>query len=339
MENVTIKELAARAGVSGTTVSLVFQGNSRVSESTRKKVLRIARQMNYVPNLAARQLRGGKSRIKTIGLLVNNLINPFYALMVHSAEKAALRHGYEILIADTQWNSEKELTELKNMIQFRVEGVAACIWGMSKQSLDLIHRFPSPFVMMDTVPEVYSGSYVINDVPAAARLATEHLIEAGCERIVFFNSDKRTAGFSGFRLLAETFKDTLRDHNKTFDEKMICHAGLDIDAGRNAMAEIVKQVPDMDGLLCASTLCAMGAMETATRLGIKIGRDLAVVGIDDLDICALDCISLTAIRQPFEQLTQIAIDTLIGSIEERRSLDVQVSLKPELVVRNSTNRS
>ncbi len=336
MEVSTIKELAHRAGVSGTTVSLVFQGSSRISEKTRRKVLRVAREVNYVPNLAARQLRGGKTRVKTIGLLVNDLRNPFYSLMVHSAEEAADQHGYETLIADGQWQASKEQAELRNMIEFRVDGVAACLSETSEEVFDLVRRFPVPLIVLDTAPSTYDGAYVVNDVAAAARMATEHLIETGSRRIVFFSGEASHSSFSSFQSQAAEFERTLRSRGLRFDEHSIYHAGLTIDAGRNAMAEIHRRVPDIDGLLCANALCAVGAMETAARLGIPIGTGLGVVGIDDLDICNLDCISLTAIRQPCEQLTQIAINMLVQGIESGRAPDARVSLRPELIVRNST---
>jgi len=335
----TIKELAERAGVSWTTVSLVFQGSSRISEQTRENVLRIAREINYVPNLAARQLRRGKSRIKNIGLLVNDLSNPFYAMMVHSAEKAASKRGYEILVADTQWNSDKELAELENMVQFRVDGLAACMSEANPRSIELLERFPAPFVVMDTVPDAYTGPYVANDVSAASRLATQHLIDVGCQRIVYFGGDESTRSFSAFRKITDEFTKTLKNNGRWFDDKSVYQAGLTIDAGRAAMKEILQIVPDIDGLFCANTLCAMGAMDTAAKRGIKIGSQLAVMGIDDLDICTLDCISLTAIRQPYEQLTEIAMDMLIKSIDTGSKLNLKMSLQPELVVRNSTNRN
>jgi LacI family transcriptional regulator len=335
----TIKELAERAGVSWTTVSLVFQGSPRISQPTRENVLRIAREINYVPNLAARQLRRGKSRIKNIGLLVNDLSNPFYAMMVHSAEQAAAKRGYEILVADTQWNPDKELAELENMVQFRVEGVAACLSEANERSIELLERFPAPYIALDNVPDIYSGPYVANDVLTAARLAAQHLVDIGCKRIVYFDGDESTRSFSSFRKIAEEFTNTLQVNGKTFDNNSIFMAGLTIDSGRKAMDDILKIVPDIDGLFCANTLCAMGAMDTATKRGIKIGSQLSVMGIDDLDICTLDCISLTAIRQPYEQLTEVAMDMLIKSIDTGSPLKLKMSLQPELVIRNSTNRN
>lgn len=334
----TIKELADLAGVSWTTVSLVFQGSPRVSEKTRENVLRIAREINYVPNLAARQLRRGKSRIKNIGLLVNDLSNPFYALMVHSAEKAASKRGFEVLVADTQWTADKELAELENMVQFRVDGLAACLSEANPRSIELLERFPAPFIVLDTVPDQYSGPYVANDVAAAARLAAQHLIDIGCKNIAYIGGEARTSEFSNFRKITDVFARRLKDNRLSFGPDHIFSAGLTIDAGRAAMTTILKTMPKVDGLFCANTLCAMGAMDTAARKGIKVGPDIAILGIDDLDICTLDCISLTAIRQPYEQLTELAIDMLIKGIDTGKPVGLKVLLEPELVVRNSTRR-
>src|SRR5690606_14492099 len=126
-------------------------------------------------------------------------------------------------------------------------------------------------------PAAYDGPYVINDVAAAARMATEHLIATGSRRIVFFSGEESHSSFSAFREQAAEFERVIRAHGLPFDKHSISHAGLTIDAGRAAMSQIYERVPDLDGLFCANTLCAIGAMETARRLGIAIGSQVGFV--------------------------------------------------------------
>ena len=120
----TIKDVAKRAGVSDTTVSLAFQSDSRIRPETRRRVLAIAKRLHCLPNLNAQALRMGAP--KSIGFLVNDITNPFYALMVNSAESIALDRGYQVVIADGHWSAERELQSVENMIRSRVQGMLIC---------------------------------------------------------------------------------------------------------------------------------------------------------------------------------------------------------------------
>ncbi len=333
---VTIKDVAKAAGVSFTTVSLAFQDGSRISGKQRKKILAIAKDLGYTPNRQAQALRTGKTR--TIGIVVNDITNPFYASMIRAAQIAALKRGYEVVSTDTQFLSHREATEIHSLLHARVEGMLVCFGEKGKESSKLLADHGIPFLALDTFPENYKGPYLANDVAGAARIAVEHLLEVGCQRPVFLNGEKEAESFSAFILLKEAFLQAVREGGIEADDACTFYAGLDIDAGRSIMRQVRDRVPTVDGLLCANSLCAMGAMETAEELGMRIPHDLAVVGIDDLNVCALKNISLTTIRQPFEQMTTVAMDLLINSIEEGKMPDFRMALEPELVVRNSTRR-
>lgn len=334
--SVTIKDIARRARVSFTTVSLAFQEDSRISATRRRQILKIADDLGYVPNRLAKALKGGGTQ--TLGVLVNDITNPFFSLITRAANDAAAEKGYELLIADSRWQPAHELEEVQRMIHARVDGMLACFGEAAQQASAELERNKIPYLALDTFPKNYKGPYVANDVPAAARLGVEHLMEIGCKKIAFFNGGEEIKTFSGFQILAEEFCDTLRRHGHTLSEHQILNAGLDIHAGRRAMQQTLQMLPEVDGLFCANTLCAMGAIEVAAKAGRKIGRDLAVVGIDDLDICDLDYISLTAVRQPYKRLTEVATNLLIECIQNHRLPDLQMAFKPELVIRNSTRR-
>jgi LacI family transcriptional regulator len=332
----TIKDVAKAAGVSFTTVSLAFQEDSRISAKRRRQILAIARELGYSPNQQARALRSGRTR--TIGVLVNDIVNPFYALVTRAAQNAANRRGYEVVITDTQFVRERETQEIRNMIHARVEGVLACFGESVEESSKLLEHGRVPYLALDTVPQTYRGPYVANDVPAAARIAVEHLIRIGCRHPVFLSGDEGSRSFSAFVALEKAFLETLRVHGVDANQRHLFSAGLTIDAGRNAMRRVHAEFPEVDALLSANSLCAMGAMEVASQLGLCIGSDLAVIGIDDLDICSLERISLTTIRQPFEQLAEVATNILLDCLERKTDPDVRLVLQPELIVRSSTTR-
>jgi len=295
---VTIKDVAKAAGVSFTTVSLAFQESSRISDKQRKNILSIAKDLGYTPNRQAQALRTGKTR--TIGVIVNDIVNPFYATMIRAAQIAALKRGYEVVSADTQFLSNREISEIQSLLHARVEGMLVCFGENAKKSSKLLTDHNIPFLALDTFPGDYEGPFLANDVIGAARIAVEHLLKAGCRHPVFLNGEREHESFSAFAQLKKSFLQALREGGIEADDSRTFYAGLDIDAGRKVMPEVRKRVPAVDALFCANSLCAMGAMEAAEDLGMRVGQDLAVVGIDDLHVCGLKKISLTTIRQPFD---------------------------------------
>jgi LacI family transcriptional regulator len=330
----TIKELAKLAGVTETTVSLSFQNSSRISDKTRKRIMALARQVDYIPNLAARQLRNGRSKNKTLGIVVPDIANPFFALMVQVAEKTAARRGYEILISDSQWQAEKEVAEIETLIEYRTDGILACLCEKTTKSLDWLDRFAMPHLLMDTCPQGYQGAYVANDLAEAGRLGVRHLLDVGCRKIVFMTADESNVAFSSFQIMRRQFEQVLHESGVPFSEANVIQAGLTIEAGRRGYERLMQALPEADGVFCVNTPCALGVLDTARGRG----QNLAVIGVDDLEICSLEMISLTTIRQPYEQLARVAADVLINSIEEKKPPDVKMSLKPELVIRGSTRR-
>jgi DNA-binding LacI/PurR family transcriptional regulator len=334
----TIRDIAHKANVTITTVSLAFQPGSRISDRMRKKIFTIARELNYVPNLAARQLRQGKSRVKNLGMLVNDIRNPFNAMMFHAAQRVAARRGYEIIIADSQWSPEKELAHIKSLTEFRVDGLLVSFCEKALENLDWLNRFSGPFLLLDGFPASYTGPYVANNISQATEISIHHLIDVGCRHLVFASAETDMDGVSAIIAMRQQFKKVLLQENFPFDDRQMIPVGLTIEKGEQAFEAILKNNPKVDGIFCANSLPALGVMSAAKQRGIRVGKDLAVMGIDDLDICRLPFVSLTTIRFSYDEMAQVATNILIDSIEEKKMPDAKIMLKPELVIRESTNR-
>ena len=334
----TIKDVALQAGVTDTTVSLAFQEGSRISARTRKHVLAVAQELGYVPNALARQLRRGHSRIPTLGLLVNDIANPFYGLIVRAAEQAALPHHYHVAVSDSQWEPEREVAAIRGMIEARVDGVLACFSERTEESRALLERFSVPYLAMDTCPASFSGAYVINDMAAAGRVAAEHLLEAGYRQPVFFTAEPEKAHFSAFQAMLEGFRRAIQASGLSLDDFHVRMAGQTIACGIAAFDALAVGGADCDAVVCINSLCALGVLEAADRSGVAIGRELGVLGVDDLDICALARIGLSTIRQPYAQLAAKAATELIQHIQTGGMLSTRLALAPELVIRQSTCR-
>jgi LacI family transcriptional regulator len=330
----TIRDIARKAGVSDTAVSLAFQKNSRLSEPTRARILRIARELNYFPNRSARTLRYGASR--TIGFVVNDITDPFYSRMIRSAEKIALELGYTVLFSESNWDPGKETRVISDMIESRVLGVLMCFCEKTEESLRFIDLAGVPVIAVDTFPKFYHGSYVVNDVENAGFLAADHLLGQGCRAPVFFNSNESMSGFSSFRLLLRGFRKRLRQSGVSGLEPAVVLADLTIEGGVQGFENLLAAKVDFDGIFCVNDLCALGVVEAAEKHGYRTGRDLAVMGIDNLEISAVSRISLTSIDQPYDRIIELATRSLIESIEKKEPCRLRRKLKPSLVVRGST---
>lgn len=335
--HVTIKDVAAMAGVSDTTVSLAFQPKSRIGEKTRQRVLAVAMKLHYAPNLNARALRMGG--LKSLGFLVNDITNPFYALMVSSAESIALDRGYQVVAADGHWSADREVRAVRNMVSSRVLGMLICSCEKSREGLDLLGQHGVPCIAIDTVPKSYRGAFIGNDLIAAGRLAAEHLVEANCRRVAMLTADQQMSSFSAFQSLREGFLQTLAQRGIDPDAVPVINAGLTIDGGKYGFLRLMKRDANVDGVFCVNDLCAIGVIEAADAQGVRVGPDLAVMGIDNLDISAMSRISLTSIRQPYERIIELAVNSLIDGIETHDAPDVTLAFPPDLVVRRSTCRA
>jgi len=331
---VTIKGIAREAGVSDATVSLSLSGHPRISNKTREKVLEVASRMKYSPNLSARILRSGG--IRAIGLLVNDITNPFYASMIQRAERVANDHGYQLIIAESQWNPKKEIQAIETLISFRVKGLLVILTEQSPESMELLAQTSIPVIAMDTRPPSFKGCFIGNDLTATGRIAAEHLLEVGCRHPVFLTAAPPMQGFSAFVDLQKGFMQALKKHSLEFATPPVVPAGLTIEQGAAAFAKILKYHPKADGLLCANDLCALGVIMMADREGIRVGTELRVMGIDNLEVSALPRISLTSIRQPYDRIAQTSTTMMIEHIERQAPLKKHRALLPELIVRQST---
>jgi DNA-binding LacI/PurR family transcriptional regulator len=330
----TLTDIASEAGVSVTTVSLAFQPGSRISDGTRRKILRIARRDGYVPNQAARNLR--RRRTLTLGVIVPDITNPFFATLIRHAETVALGRGYEVVSAESRWDGDAELRAIESMARLRVDGLLFCCSETSPESIPLLSRYGIRHVLMDSCPAEYEGPFVGNDLKEAGRLAGEHLAAVGCRAPVFLSGAASPSPFSSFRLLREGFAEGLHRGGVTWWPERTVPAGLTFEAGLAAGRALLGAEPQTDGVFCANDACAWGAMQAVGDAGRTVGRDVAVIGVDDLTASRMSRVSLTSIRQPYPDLARIAAGSLIDAIEDDTAKPIRASLAPELIVRDST---
>lgn len=331
--SVTIIDVANRAGVSGTTASLTFKDSPRISAATKRQVLKAAEELNYVPNLAARQLRNGLTN--SVAFIVNDIRNPFYNLMLQEAEARAEEAEFNVIFGSSNWSADKERRLVGQMIQARVRGVIICLCEKNTDISKMLREANVPHIAVDSRPNWHDGPFVSNDFRAAATLAAEHLHEVGCERPAYFNAGGDMNGFSAFAETLRHFSDHCRSLRMAFGDHSILEAGLDIESGKRAALNAVKVGVKFDGAFCANDLCALGVIE-GLRLAGRDPATTAVMGIDDIETSSLASVSLTSIRQPYADIARLATEALLNSFESGEPPEIRETLPPTLIKRNST---
>ncbi|MET7426894.1 LacI family DNA-binding transcriptional regulator [Dactylosporangium sp. NPDC005555] len=328
MSNTTgIKEVARRAGVSIGTVSNVLNRPELVASSTRQRVLDAITELGYVRNDSARQLRAGHSR--QIALVVLDVTNPFFTDVVRGAEAAAEEHGVMVVVCNSGEDAGREHRHLDLLEEQRVRGVLITPVDESPNSrLEQLIQRGTPVVLVDRGSGRHSRCSVAVDDLLGGRLAGEHLLEQGHQRITFVGGP---ATITQVRERHAGIADAVAGKAEL---SVVSTPNLTVAAGRAAAAEI-----DATAVFCANDLVALGVLQGLTQRGIRVPQDVAIVGYDDIEFAAAAAVPLSSVRQPREQLGRTATAMLLEEIEDDgRHEHRHVVFQPELIVRESSGR-
>jgi LacI family transcriptional regulator len=327
----TIREVAESAGVSYATVSHVINNTRFVSQETRERVQAAMTALNYRPNALARSLRQGKTN--TMGLVLPDSANPFFAEISRSIEAEAFKQGYSVFLCNTELDTERELFYVDVLSKKQVDGIIFVAAGDQADSLDFLIRQNMPVVMIDRdLPNVEVDA-VLTDHQLGGILATRHLIELGHTRIACI------AGPSSITPSAERitgYRKALEEAGLAYDEKLLFRGDYHAQSGMEITHSILKLNPRPTAIFALNDLMALGALRAASEAGYSVPRDLAVVGYDDLEIAHFTNPPLTTIAQPKKEIGTQAIRLLADRIARKNHPPCRVVLPPELIVRRST---
>lgn len=329
---ITVKDVARIAGVSPTTVSLSFDASSRISPETREKVCEVARTCGYVPNLAARHLRNRRTR--TIGMVVPNLMDPFYVSLIRFAEEILETSGYMLFSTESGWEPEIETRRIERMVRLRVEGLLVC--SVEGDGSTALSSLQAPCVLLDTHPEQFAGSWVAADFERAGWLAAKHLLETGCRRPVLIDGPEVLRNYSSLTRLRNAFFSTCAAENVPVDHIM---AGFEIPDGRNVADQLLARGAAFDALFCINDRLALGAIDRLEERGRRVGADVAVMGVDNLEVSELSRLSLTTLSMPCRRQAEAAVAALVQQIKHPDTPPFQKFFEPKLIVRNTTQRN
>lgn len=330
--SVSVREVADDAGVSVGTVSNVLNRPEKVAPATVARVQASITRLGFVRNDAARQLRAGRSR--TIGLVVLDIRNPFFAEVVRGAEERADEHGLSVLVANSDERADREATHLDLFEEQRVTGVLVTPVSESLPRLARMQERGTPAVLVDRESQDGRFASVAVDDIEGGRIATEHLLAVGRRRIAFV----------GGPLTLRQVSDRLSGAQEAAAAagaplELLATSALTVEEGRRAGRQILERRPAdrPDAVFAANDLLALGVLQSLVMTGdARVPEDVALIGYDDIDFAAAAVIPLSSIRQPAALIGSTAVDLLLRGQQEASTVPEHVLFRPELVPRAST---
>ena len=329
--HVSVKDVAARSGVSFQTTSKVLNGGGSVSDVTRARILQSASDLGYVPNLQARSLV--MQRTRTLGVITGDFSAPGLSRCLAGAEQEARRQGYGLLLTSVETQGSATEYALPAMLERRVDGIMlAAPQTEEDEALGHILDRSLPAV---SVNHVAGGSVttVSADDENAGYLATHHLIERG-HRVI-----GTLTGAPGLRMTQSRqrgFRRALEEARVDRAEDLVEEGGIDVEAGLAALPRLLQRRPDVTAIFCHHDLVAVGSLAALRSLGKDVPEDCAVVGCDGLDGAAFTSPPLTTVRVPFYEIGAEAMRLLLKMVSEGSAMPQDVVLPVHLIVRGSS---
>ncbi|MFN4285481.1 MAG: LacI family DNA-binding transcriptional regulator [Lacibacter sp.] len=336
-KDVTIYDLARALNLSPATISRGLKHSKSINKDTIKRIHEKAEEMGYRQNNFASNLR--KQKTNTIGVIVHELNSNFITSVLAGIEKVTTEAGYDLIIAHSSESFKKEKANTKNLFHKRVDGLIASL-AFDTENLDHFKPFEDkgiPVVFFDRVEENAESTKVIIDNYKSGYLATKHLIEQGCKKIVLVTANlKRNVYAQRFR----GYKDALYDNNLPFDKKLVLIKDLSEQCGREAAHEILKMKPLPDGAFITNDFSAAVCMQTLKEHGVRIPEDIAIVGFNNDAIGKIVEPQLTTIDYPGMDLGEIAARSLINHLKGLSSIKTTntIVVRSDLIVRKSSLR-
>jgi LacI family transcriptional regulator len=312
------------------TVSRVINNKGEVSEATRERVLAVIERLDYRPSGIARGL--ATQRTGTLGLVVPDVANPFFADVARGVEHGAYAEGYNVFLCNTEEDPERELAVLKSLEEKRVDGLVLCSSRLEEGALRAVVARHPTVVLVNRRLEGDSVRSVLVDDERGGRLATQLLIRAGHQAIGFLSGPR--VSHSG-RQRGRGYRAALGDAGVRSDRAWVKPCPPMVEGGQAAAGELLTAHPEISALFCYNDLVAVGALQACADLGRRVPDDLAVVGYDDIPLAALVTPALTTCRVPRYELGSQTVDLLLDQIKGCPGDCEEIVLAPEVVVRAS----
>ena len=333
--NVTIKDVAKRAGVSPSTVSRVIADHPRISPDTKEKVRAIMSELGYYPNAIARSLVNQTSN--SIGLIRSrlteeNFANPFFPAVIQGISSVAHKHKLSLVLSTGKTFQQEDEESLTLLRQRRVDGVILLASHRDDQLIPRLTQDGFPFVLIGRYEGSEEINWVNNNNVEDAKTAVQYLLNKGHRQIACLDGDPRYV-VSADRLLG--YERAFQDHNLEVPKNLVEHSAFSVEGGYQATQRLLTRRVPFSALFAVDDLVAIGAMRALQERGMKVGSEVAVVGFNDTILGACVQPALTSVRVPIYELGQIAVQMLTAQIYGSGVYPHHQMLPASLVVRDS----
>lgn len=338
MKDITLKEIATKLGISITTVSKALKGYPDVSEKTRNAVLELAKSLHFTPNSFAVNLRTKESR--TIGLVIPEVVHHFFSNVINGIIDEAEKNNYLVIIVQSGESLALEIKQIELLLNKRVDGI---IISLSNESNDdehikqIIER-EIPLVMFDKISKLIKCSKVIINDQKAAFEATQHLIDAGCKKIVHIrgpvNPQNAIDRFLGY-------KKALEKNNIQYNSNLVYTCkNVTFNEGKEFAEKIISDHPDVDGIFAVTDLVAVGVLDYFNKVNIKVPNQVKLIGFSNWFMSQVITPKLSTVDQPSYEMGVKSFNLLMEEMITRREskpfLTKTIELSTSIIAREST---
>lgn len=334
MKYATILDIARELGISKSTVSRALRGDDRnVNKETKKKIVETAEKMGYKRNELAVNLR--KQSTRTIGIVVPEMVTPFYMNFITDAQQLLNKRGYRVTLAQSHEDPEAERANLHMLEDYRVEGIliSAC---HNRKNLDVYRQLMDkgiPLVFFDrTIADISAPKVKIDDY-AKAFFVVEHLIRSGRKKIVHLAGP---AYIENARERKKGYRDALEKFHIPYNPEYGVEAGVNFADGEKAVEELIRKKMPFDAIFSFTEMSALGAKHCLQKLHYAIPEDVSMACISGTELCRLVHPSLTTVEQPVKQMAEAASRLMVEKIENPVIPDETIVVNARMIIREST---
>jgi LacI family transcriptional regulator len=334
---IRLKDIAADLGVSVVTVSKVLRNHSDIGQETRRRVLQRMKELNYQPNLTARALVTGRTYV--IGLVVPDLVHPFFAELAKSLSAALSSHGYSLIIASSDEDPDVEVREIEHLIARRMDALVIASAQTSPAAFTRLEQQQTPYILVDRRFHELPANFVGVDDEAVGRIATDHLIAVGCRRIAHIRGPEVSTALGRLRGYERALASHRLGPNPGFVPALTTGDADSDERGRGAMRQLLSLDRRPDGVFCYNDPTAMGAMDAILEAGLRVPEDVAVIGAGNVRYGAFLRVPLSTVDQQSigigDQTARLALKLIQA---KNRPAPKSILLEPKLIARGSTRR-
>jgi LacI family transcriptional regulator len=331
-----MEEIAVKAGVSQATVSRVINGHNGVSERKRKLVKKWARKLDYQPNRTAQSLKNNKSNL--IGLIINDISNPYFAEIVHAVENEAAKNGYNIILCNTENDSQKEKEAINSLRSRQIDGLMIAPADKQASHLKSLKTMDMSVVVITQIEESFTSVAV--DHEKGGRLIAQHLLDLGHRKIGYIGPGNKKGFRKDYKF--EGFKKALFESGIEFDNKYFIQVDRNFPdiALKNIYDKVSENLKQNEAIASAyfahNDLAAYEAIKAFEDNNYHVPEDLAIAGFDNDIYSQIIRPSLTTISQPIKTIGHVALELLLKKIDNINEDNENIMLEPKLILRDST---